>query len=79
MSVLNQEILNESEIEALFGGEYVAVEVLELDAQYKITRGLVIAHGTDKMAVREALRAKNPRQSALLCLAPRPKNMAYLL
>lgn len=79
MSVTNQEILSEKEIEARFDGEYVAVEVLELDSQHLITRGVVIAHGLDKAAVREALRARNPRQSALLCLAPRPKNMAYLL
>lgn len=79
MSVLNEEILSEKEIEARFDGEYVAVEVLELDASYAITRGVVIAHGLDKAAVRDALRAKNPRQSALLCLAPRPKNVAYLL
>lgn len=58
-----------------FNGEYVAVEVLELDPQHVITRGIVIAHGTDKAALREALRARNPRQSALLCLAPRPKTL----
>lgn len=79
MNTTNQEILSESEIEARYDGEYVAVEVLELDEQYAIARGIVIAHGPDKMLVRERLRARNPRQSALLCLAPRPKNIAYLL
>jgi hypothetical protein len=79
VSVDTEEVLSESEIEARFGGEYVAVEVLELDEQHVITRGIVIAHGTEKAAVRERLRARNPRQSALLCLAPRPKNIAYLL
>lgn len=79
MSVLSEEILSEAEIEARYDGEYVAVEVLELDAQYVITRGIVLGHGPDKAAVREILRARNPRQSALLCLAARPKNMAYLL
>ncbi len=79
MSDLNQEILSESEIEARYRGEYVAVEVLELDEQLVITRGLVIAHGPDKAAVREKLRARNPRRFALLCLVPRPEKLAYLL
>lgn len=79
MTNSNQEILNGNEIEARYNGEYVAVEVLELDEQYVITRGIVIAHGPDKQLVRDELRARKPRQSALLCLVERPKNMAYLL
>ena len=79
MSVINPEVLHQEEIETRYRGEYVAVEVLELDEQLVITRGVMIAHGPDKAAVRERLRARHPRKSALLCLAPRPKNIAFLL
>ena len=83
MSVLNQEILSESEIEARFSDQWVLVEVLEWDATMKITRGIVRASGEDKEAIHEAAQElpmlSQPRKISIFHTGELPQGQDYLL
>ena len=82
MSVTTEEILSESEIEARYPDQWVLVDVLEWDAEYRITRGVVRANGDDgdalHKAAKELPRLAEPRKISVFYTG-KVEGQTYLL
>ncbi len=78
MTVSNDEILSELEIEARFPDQWVLVQVLEWDVQLKITRGIVRAHGADQQEI-EARAVELALPQIAFLFTGRTENLAFLL
>jgi len=80
---MNNEFLSEAEIGARFPGEWVLVKNAEFDEQWRVVRGLVAAHSSDRDEVGEAHEQVAGKEGsgnmAVLCFKPWPKDVLVLL
>ncbi len=83
MSVLTEEILSESEIKARYPDQWVLVDILEWDAGFEITRGVVRAFGADREAMHETAmelpRLTPRRKISIFYTGSWPSDQIYLL
>lgn len=83
MSTLTEEVLSEREIEARHPDQWVLVDVLDWDAEYRVTRGVVRAKGDDRDVVHEAAmklpKLAEPRKISIFYTGAWPQGQIYLL
>ena len=73
------EILSYDEIQRRFDGEWVLIAYTEMDDDFEVVAGEVIAHSVDRDEVYEALGSRGNRGVAIECFVRMPEDMAFML